>query len=185
MESDNSRKKSITTKRIAFAGVLAAVYVILSLISVGTNDFRISVETLVILTAATVLGPVEGCLVGITGELVHQLLLYGIDATTVLWLIPYAAEGLIAGMVSAKRTGQLTSKTAVPVVIAGEAVLLVLVTPVNAVTAIIQGWGNWVTILGGIPVRLVITAVRIVIYILILPVLVRPLFRIINENNDK
>jgi len=165
--------KHISTKRIAFVGVLSAVYVILSLLSVGTNDFKISIETLVILIGAIALGPIDGCLIGIVGELIHQLLFYGVDATTVLWLIPYAAEGLVAGMIPCNiNEGR---KAIAKNVIVGEIVLLLLITPVNAVTAIIQGWGNWVTILGGIPLRLLITAIRITIYILIMPVVLKPL----------
>lgn len=180
MESGNKRNQIISTRRIAFVGVLSAVYVILSLLSIGTNDFRISLETLVILTGAIVLGPLEGCLIGIVGEIIHQLLLYGIDATTVLWLIPYAAEGLIAGMIAVRNTSPVTSKSAAPTVIVGEVILLLLVTPVNAVTAIIQGWGNWLTILGSIPLRLAIMAIRIVVYILILPFIIKPINRLMN-----
>jgi len=173
--------KKITTKRIAFVGVLSAVYVLLSLISVGTNDFKISIESMAVLVAALVFGPVDGALVGIVGELIHQMLMYGIDATTVLWIMPYAAEGLVAGMIAEKRTAPVSAKSLAPSIIVGEVVLLLVVTPVNAVSAIIQGWGNWVTILGSIPIRLIITVVRIVAYIFVLPLIVRPLSQKIKQ----
>jgi len=183
MNQSVDKKQMISTKRIAFIGVLSAVYVLLSLLSIGTNDFKVSLETMTILVSAIILGPVDALFVGIVGELIHQLLLYGLDGTTALWILPYAMEGLIAGLMAKGMKNPITRKNIAPIVIVGELILTLIITPVNALSAYIQGWGNWVTILGGIPLRLAIMGVRIVIYILVLPGIVGPLTKLVEKKN--
>ena len=167
-------KKKITTRKIAFVGVLSALYIILSLISVGTNNFKASFESFAVLVTGTLLGPLEGFLVGVIGEFVHQIVYYGVDPTTPLWLIPYAMEGLLAGLLAKKLLWPEEERKIgkyVAVVIPCEFLLTLLVTPVNAISAIIQGWGNWLTISAGIPLRLAVMVVRMIIYCAILPLI--------------
>ena len=121
--------------------------------------------------AGITLGPLAGFLVGLVGEFIYQLIQYGLDPTTALWLIPYAVSGLVAGLIAKNKRPDLDKKTIIIAVIASELVLTILNTPVNAISAIIQGWGNWATILASVPLRLAITAVRIVVYIIIVPVI--------------
>lgn len=175
--------KKITTRRIAFVGVLAALYIVLSLISVGTNGFKASFESFAVLIAGTLFGPLEGFLVGLIGEFVHQIIAYGIDPTTPLWLIPYSVEGLAAGLLAKKVLWPREPKLGdyVTAVIPCEFLLTLLVTPVNAVAAIIQGWGNWLTISAGIPLRLVIMAIRMVVYCAILPLIYPRLKTVLNK----
>ena len=160
----------LTTKQLVLNAVFAALFVILAFISVGTNDFKASFESLATLMAGITLGPLAGFLVGLVGEFIYQIIQYGVDPTTVLWLIPYAVSGLAAGLI-AKKKPDLDRKTIIIAVVVSELVLTILNTPVNAISAIIQGWGNWATIAAGIPLRLAITAVRIVVYIIIVPVI--------------
>ena len=159
----------LSTKQLALNAVFAALFVILAFISVGTNDFKASFESLATLMAGITMGPLAGLLVGLIGEFIYQLIQYGLDPTTVLWLIPYAVCGLVAGLIEKK--GELDNKKLIIIVVVCEILLTVLNTPVNAISAIIQGWGNWATIAAGIPLRLAITAVRIVVYIIIVPIL--------------
>lgn len=167
--ADKSKSKSFSTKTVTFVGVLAAIFVILSYLSIGTNNFKVSAESFAILIGSFTMGPVTGCLIGFIGEFIKQLLLYGFDATTLLWTLPYALEGLIAGFIVKKSLGNVPKKKLIASVVVGEITLTALITPVNAISAIIQGWGTWATILAGIPLRLAIMAVRIIIYIIILP----------------
>ncbi len=164
---------------MAMAAVLAAMYMILAYISVGTNDFKASFESLAVLAAGILLGPSEGVCVGIVGEFVHQILLYGIDPTTPLWLLPYAFEGLASGLLGrvflkkAGESGDPSRPRFLAVICISEILLLVLVTPVNYVSAVIQGWGSWETIALGIPLRIAIMVLRIAVYTAVLPVLYR------------
>ena len=164
-------------------GVLAALYIVLSLISVGANDFKASFESFAVLIAGTLFGPLEGFFVGLVGEFVHQILLYGVDPTTPLWLIPYAMEGLLAGLLARKVLWphKAEFKRYLAVVIPCEFLLSLLVTPVNAISAIIQGWGNWLTISAGIPLRLVIMVIRMIVYCAILPLLYPRLKKVLEK----
>ena len=171
--------KKLDTKQIVLYGVLAALFVILAFISVGTNDFKASFESLATLVAGITIGPVAGLLVGLVGEFVFQIIQYGIDATTVLWLIPYAVSGLVAGLIAKRFKFVLDVKKIALAVIWSELVLTVLNTPVNAIAAIIQGWGNWATILAVVPLRLAIMAVRMVVFIIIVPPLYKAVKKVI------
>ena len=172
-------KKKFTVKEIAFYAVLAALFVILAFISVGTNDFKASFESLATLMAGITLGPVAGFCVGLVGEFIYQIIQYGLDATTVLWLIPYAVSGLVAGLVAKKFDFHLEVKHIIIAVILSEFVLTLLNTPVNAISAIIQGWGNWATILASVPLRLAIMAARMIIFCLIVPVIYKPVSKVV------
>lgn len=170
----------ITTKNITFISVLSAIYVVLALLSIGTNDFKVSIETLAVVTGSITIGPVGGFFVGIVGEFIHQLLSpYGIDPTTILWLLPYAFEGLIVGLIVKKDFGNIPDNKLRLSVIVGEVFLTIAVTLVNWVSAIVQGWGTWELIAAAIPLRVAIMAVRVVLYILILPFLYKNVKKVI------
>ena len=171
-EGENNIMKKITTKQLVFISVLAAIYVVLSIISFGTNDFKVSIESLAVITGSTVLGPVGGFFVGLVGELIHQLIgPYGVDITLPLWLLPYALEGLMFGLLVKKEHGNISKKRLILTIIPCEICLTVMVTLVNWASAVIQGWGAWQVIAAAIPLRLGIMAVRIVVYIIVLPLL--------------
>lgn len=172
--------KKITTKQIALISVLAAIYVVLSLISVGTNDFKVSVESFAVITGSVTIGPLGGFFIGLVGEFIHQITgPYGVDATTILWLLPYAIEGLLVGFIVKKEQGNISNKRLITAIILGEISLTIMVTVVNGLSAIIQGWGNWLTISAAIPLRLGIMAVRIVLYCIVLPLLYGRLKKVI------
>jgi len=164
---------------MAMVGALAAIYVVLSILSVGSNNFKASFESLAVLVGAVLLGPIPGMLVALIGEFLHQLLMYGLDPTTPLWLLPYIVEGLVAGWIVASELGDVSKKRLTLAAIVGEIVLTTVVTPVNYASAVIQGWGNWPMIAAGIPLRLAIMAVRIVLYVLVLPLLYQQLKKVV------
>lgn len=79
--------------------MLAAIYVILSaFVTIPLGNMKITLEALPILTAAMLLGPVDGLLVGGIGSLLQQLLTYGLTPTTLLWILPHALSGLLVGL---------------------------------------------------------------------------------------
>ena len=87
------------TKTICLVGVLAALYVPLSLFAaVQVGNVRISFGSLPVVLSALLFGPLESVLVAMIGEFFKQLLTYGVTYTTVLYLIPPALRGLVVGM---------------------------------------------------------------------------------------
>jgi len=162
----------ISTKQLAYVSVLAALYIVLAKISIGTNGFLASIKTLTVLTGSVTLGPWSGALIALIGETVSQLTgPYPPDITTPLWILPYVIEGLVAGFVVKKNLGSVSKKQLIWTIIISEIVLTIVITPVNAISAVIQGWGTWFTVLAGVPLRFGITAIRIVVYIIVLPLL--------------
>lgn len=172
--------KKITTKQLVFISVLAAIYVVLSLVSVGTNDFKVSIESMAVLTGAITIGPIGGFFVGLVGELIHQFIgPYGVDITLILWVLPYSLEGLLAGLIAKKEFGNIPKRRLIHIIIPCEVSLTIMVTLVNWASAIIQGWGAWPIIAAAIPLRLAIMVIRIIVYIIILPLLYNKLKKVI------
>jgi len=164
--------KKLSTKQVTIFGVLAGLYVILSLFSIGTNDFNVSLKSIATLMSGLFLGPVGGLCVGAVGEFISQLLgPYGVDITTPIWLIPYFSAGIVAGLVAKNKQFDLDNKAIIKAIVFSEITLTVLVTAVNGISAIVQGWGTWFTILAAIPSRLLIMVIRVVLYCVICPIL--------------
>lgn len=172
--------KKITTKQIALVAVLAAIYFVLgTYLHIESNNFNASIQTLPVLIGAFTLGPVPALLIGAIGELLKQLIMYGIDPTLPLWILPYALEGLLAGLLVKKEFGNISNKKLIIAIIISEVFLTAIITPVNTLAAVIQGWGAWATILAGLGLRLIIMAIKIVIYCLIIPPLYKSLKKVV------
>ena len=58
--------------RITFSAICLALYVILTLISIETPIFKITLDGLPVIFAAIVLGPVEGFSVGLLGSFIGE-----------------------------------------------------------------------------------------------------------------
>ena len=160
----------ITTKQLTFCAVLAAIYVVLATwLHIESNAINISVQSLPVLIGAVTLGPIPALFIAFVGEIIKQMLYYGFDPTTILWPIPYVIEGLAAGFIVKKELGNVSKKKVITAIIVGEILLTLFVTPVNALAAVIQGWGTWSMILVGIPPRILVMALRIALYIFVIP----------------
>lgn len=86
------------TKTICRIGIMAALYVLLNMVSIKAGNLRITFASLPVVTTALLFGPVESVMVALLGEFINQLLGYGITVTTVLWVIPPAIRGLVVGL---------------------------------------------------------------------------------------
>ena len=86
------------TKRIAFVGVLAAVYFALSYLVVDTGSLKFTFTSLAILVTALLFTPLEACAVALVGEFFYQVVIFGVTATTPIWLLPPVIHGLSLGL---------------------------------------------------------------------------------------
>lgn len=93
------------TKRLVADAMLIAVYFVLSnYLAVNLAGIRITLDVLPILVAAVMFGPIDGMIVGFAGNFLFQLAgPYGISVTTVLWALPDAVRGLMAGVLLKNR----------------------------------------------------------------------------------
>ena len=100
MVAGHERKyHNLKTKRLVIDAMLTAIYFVLSTyLSVNLSGIRLSLDVLPVLVAAALCGPVDGLIVGFLGNFLFQLAgPYGISITTILWALPDAVRGLIAG----------------------------------------------------------------------------------------
>jgi ECF transporter S component (folate family) len=88
----------IDARQLALDAMLAAMCAVLGYIAIYAQSIKITFESLPVLLAGLLFGPLDGALVGLVGTAVYQLLRYGISATTVLWMLPYVISGLVAGL---------------------------------------------------------------------------------------
>ena len=148
------RSASMSTRKLVTIAMLTAVYVVLSL--VGTLNLwwiRISVDSLPIILGALLYGPVGGLLVGLLGSFMNQLITYGLTATTVLWVIPAAARGLMIGAYAKKHNYDL-SRTQI---IGSLCLTAVIVTALNTgamyLDSVINGYYTYAYVFGGVLTR--------------------------------
>lgn len=94
--------------QIAFDGLLAALTAVFGYIAIDMGFLKLSFEEFPVILAALMFGPVDGALVGGIGTFLYQLLRYGLDVTTVLWILPYILLGVLVGTY-AKRHGYVNT----------------------------------------------------------------------------
>lgn len=92
-------KAGFNVKRIVFDAVLIALMFVLSSASIRIgNTFKITFDSVAVLLAAMMFGPVDALLVGLLGEFMAQMLSYGFTPTTLLWILAPGLRGLVLGL---------------------------------------------------------------------------------------
>lgn len=130
-----------TSLRLAFDAVLIAVCAALGYFAVDFKVAQLTFENLPIIIGAMMFGPLDGLLIGLVGSFLSQLLRWGLDATTVLWILPYAISGLFVGFL--RKMGQFRERdrSSIGKKATGMVVLMilncVLVTAMNTVVTVI------------------------------------------------
>ena len=94
-------KLFFTTVRLATDGMLIALYLVLSIYcSFNAGVLRFTTDGFPIIICGFIFGPIDGLIVGSLGAFLSQMIMYGFSATTLLWILPAAARGLIIGLVA-------------------------------------------------------------------------------------
>lgn len=88
------------TKRIAVDAMLIAMYFVLgNYLALNLGGIRITLDVVPVIVGAALFGPADGLIIGLMGNFLFQLAgPYGISATTILWVLPDALRGLLAGI---------------------------------------------------------------------------------------
>ena len=166
------------TKQLATDAVLAAMCAILGAVSLDFGNLKISFESLPVLMAALMFGPWDGLAVGGIGTLIYQLLRYGVSVTTVLWILPYALCGLMAGYY-AKRVGfDLTNRQITAAVFVSCALIFLLNTAVMYIDSKVYGYYSFAYIFGTILPRIAVFLIKSAGFSLVLPELIRAAKRV-------
>ena len=165
------------TKKLATDAILAAMCAVLGYLALDFGNVKVTFESVPVLIGALLFGPVDGLAVGALGALIYQLLRYGLSVTTLLWILPYALCGLLAGLYAKRRSFELTQGQSVLIVVACELMITLLNTGTLYLDSRIYGYYYAGIILGALALRLILCVVKAVAYAYLLPVLLRALRR--------
>ena len=171
------------TKRLAVDAMLAAMFFVLSLFSINLPGMKITLDSLPILVAAMLLGPLDGVAVGLIGSFLNQMITYGFTATTILWILPAGLRGLLVGLY-AKAHGFSMS---MPQTIFITVVSALAVTALNTLLLYIDSWVysySYVAALPTLVLRIAAGIVTAVVFSLILPGILSALRRLLGGKAD-
>ncbi len=162
-------------KRLVYDALLIALCTVLGYVSIDMQVFKLTLENLPVIIGAVLFGPVDGMLIGGIGTLLYQMLKYGFDATTVLWIIPYVVSGLFVGFVAKKKNFDLKLwEMIVLLVING-----LIVTGLNTVGLVVAYKYVYMmpveTVVAAIPTRVLTSIAKSVLYALVVPLLLKGL----------
>ena len=144
--------------------MMAAVYVTLAYLSVSLGFAKITLESLPVIIAGLMLGPVDGLIVGGVGTFIYQLTSYGITLTTVLWMLPYMVCGVICGFYAKKYHYYNNVRQLRTIIIQAELILFLLNTLAIYADSKIYGYYTAAYVWGAVGVRAAVAAVKCVIY---------------------
>ncbi|MBQ4001193.1 MAG: ECF transporter S component [Lachnospiraceae bacterium] len=169
-------KKKGWILRITYDGLLAALCAVLgSVAAIDIGIAKLTFENVPVVIAGLLFGPVDGMLVGFVGIFLSQVIRYGIDASTMLWVAPYVLSGLVVGL------GALLCRFRpkfwqLLVILIVDAMV---VTGANTVGLYIYYYyilkTPKETMFAAIPVRLAVSAVKGVLYAILMPLLIKGL----------
>ena len=165
------------TKRVAIAGMLSAMCAILGYISVDFANLRFTFVSFPVYIGAFLLGGPAGFFIGFIGNFIYQVLKFGITATTLLWIIPYAAAGYAAGAYAASRHFNMNTRQTLFILAVCGFMISTLNTIAFYIDARIYGYYNPVTMLGAIPPRYIKMVIEVVIYYAAVPAVLRAVKR--------
>ena len=162
----------MNTRRLTSSAMLIAVYCVLSILTpIKVANFKFTFEAFPILVAGLLSGPIDGLIVGGAGSFIYQLFFsgYGITATTLLWILPHAASGLIVGRYAEKRNFDLKRKEIIFICV----VSALLVTSLNLLALYadskLYGYYSFALVFGNLIIKVIAGIILAVIYASIMP----------------
>lgn len=96
------KERKFSTLQLTTDAMLAAMTAVLGYLAIDLFTLKISFEVFPVFVAALLFGPLDGSLVGLIGTLLYQVLRYGFEASTMLWVVPYFVIGLVVGLYAKK-----------------------------------------------------------------------------------
>ncbi len=171
------------TKRLVIDAMLAAMFVVLSLFSISLPGMKITLDSLPILVAAALLGPLDGLMVGLIGSFLNQMITYGFTVTTLLWILPAGLRGLLVGLYAKRRDFDMTLRQTVFITIA----TALLVTALNTFFLYVDSWVysySYAAALPTLALRILAGIITAVLFSLILPAILTALRRLFCEEKS-
>ena len=171
----------IKIKKIVYISLLIAIFVVIGkFVTIDLGTIKLTIKSLPVYVSAIVLGPFEGVLVGLFGELLVQLTgQYGFTATTLFWIMPYAIVGAVSGIAFENKIIKINGGIKYWVFIILLQVLLTLLnTLVILIDSLIFGYYSFVYVFGSLIVRLMSSILVGIVYCIVLPFIVNAIKKI-------
>ena len=174
----------VKTRKLALDSMLAAMCAVLGYVALDFNNLKITFESLPILLGALLLGPVDGLAIGGVGTLIYQLVRYGVSATTLLWILPYALCGLVVGWAAERRSFRLSSRESTMAIMGSELMVTLLNTVTMYVDSKMYGYYFPGFIVGGLALRLAICLAKGAVFSAVLPQLTAAVDRTMDRQKN-
>ena len=158
--------------------MLIAVYCVLSIMTpIKVANFKFTLEAFPIYVASLLLGPESGLIVGGVGSFIYQILFsgYGITATTILWVIPHALSGYVAGLYAKSKNFSLDFRQTCFIVIISNLIVTAFNTLALYVDSKMFGYYSSALVFGNLGIKIITGVILAVIYSLALPKLIEML----------
>ena len=159
--------------------VLAAMCAVLGAMSIDFGNVKISFEALPVMIGALMFGPLDGFIIGSIGTFVYQILRYGFEVTTLLWVLPYALCGIVMGVYAKKRGFELSGKQLSFIVALGCVLIFVINTGSLYIYSLVYQLNSLIFVVGALPVRILVCVINVVIYSALMPVLLKAVKKVI------
>ncbi len=166
-------KKQITTRKMVISAMLAAMYVALCFLKIRIGTLQITVSSLPVIIGGLLFGPLWGFAVGFIGSFFEQLLNYGVDFTTILWLIPIGFRGLMVGGYAKWKKTELTRMQLCFILVVSSLVVTTLNTCSIYLHSVIWDYYTYAYVFGNALIRYVTGVITAVILVVVTPELMR------------
>lgn len=173
------------TIRLTVNSMLAALCAVLGYVSLDFGNLKITFESLPVIMAALMYGPLSGAAVGGVGTLIYQILRYGISMTTLLWILPYVAAGLVAGTFAKRANFNNSNIQIMFIVTLCELLIFVINTFVIYIDSILYGYYSAAYVFGAIGLRLIICVAKSAVFGAIMPGILKKMSRITHNGPMK
>lgn len=154
----------VSAKKLAADSMMAALCAVLGYTALDLGTLKITFESLPVIFAALMFGPSDGILVGITGTFIYQVLRYGLSPTTPLWILPYAAAGLIAGAYAKKHDFSNSGREIRIIIFTAELTIFIFNTLAIYVDSKVFGYYSVPYVWGKIGIRFLICLVKSAVF---------------------
>lgn len=173
------------TRRLVIDAMLAAMYFVLSLISIDLVSMKITLVGLPVIVCGLLYGPVDGFIVGILGSFLEQMLKHGFTATTVLWIIPAGVRGLMMGIYALKCKQNFTRRGLTVMIVLSALAVTTVNTLVWYIDSLIYHYYSFEIVFGSALIRYATGIVTAVAFSIVTPFIINRLTALSVEKNSK
>lgn len=172
MQKNNKSNSKLNVRKLVFSALLVAVHAVLAaFISIDAIGMKFTFEGLPIILGGLMYGPLDGMGIGLLGSFVAQLWRYGFGVTTLLWIIPHGARGLLVGWYAKRHNYSLNDKQLVFITLMSALLTTTLNTPVMYIDALVFHYDTTALV----PLMLLMRYISSAIVALLFAAVIRPL----------